>query len=94
MAAETVLESELHAVEHELRGVAEVVVPGDQRVADHDVALAQDPVGEVRLVGDLRRVDLDSRDLEYPRAVAADREARPLDHELLEAKLHQRERRP
>ena len=44
--AEPVLEPELDPVEEELRRIAQVVVPGDERVAHQDLALVEHPVGE------------------------------------------------
>ena len=90
-----VLHPELHAVEHELRRVAQVVVPGDQGVADEDPPLPQQPVGERRVVGSAARGRIRvPATCSTPRAVAAHREPRPLDHQLLQAQLHQRQRRP
>jgi len=94
MAAETVLQTKLHAVEHELRRVALIVVPQDQRIADDDFALAQHPVGKRQFVRRLRRIDLDSGNVQNPRTIAPNRQPRALDDQFLEAKLEQRHRRP
>ena len=96
VAAEPILHAELDAVEDELRRIAQIVVPGDQRVANRDVMLAQDPVGNRGFVRDLRRGrwSMPATCKRLPGPVAADRESRPLDDELLEAELHQRQRCP
>ena len=94
MAAEPALQAQLDAIEDELRGIALIVVPGDQRVADHDLRLVQDPLGEPQIVGRLRRIDLDSRHVQDAGAVAPDREPWAVDDELLQAQLEQGQRRP
>jgi hypothetical protein len=87
MPAKAVLQPELHAVEHELRRVAEIVVPHDQRIANDDLALAQDPVRDRQFFRRLRRVELEAGDAQHARAVAPYREPRPLDDELLQPQL-------
>ena len=92
--AEAVFHPELHAVQNELRGVAQVVVPGDQRIAYHDLALLHDPVGERRFAVGLRGIEFHARNLQMTGSVAADRKPRPLDDELLQPQLEQRHRGP
>ncbi len=91
---EPVLQPELDAVEHELGRVAQVVVPHDERVADHDFALAKNPVGDLQFVVHLRRIELESRDAQDAGAIAPDGKPRPVDDEFLQAELGEEQRRP
>ncbi len=91
---EPVFHAELDPVEHELRRVAQVVVPHDQRVADHYFALPENPVGERQLVRRLRRIEFESGDAQHAGPIAPDGEARSLDDELLQAQLGERQRGP
>ena len=90
MASEPVLEAELHTVEHELRRIAQVVVPGDERIANHDLALSQDPVRQRQIIGGLRGVEFEARKMKRAPRVAPDRKARTLDNELLQPQLEKR----
>jgi hypothetical protein len=92
--AEAAFEAKLNRVEHELRGVAQIVVPREQRAANLDVRLTQQPFGEARVVRRLVRVELEAGDMEHTGAVAPHGEPRPLDRELLQPKLEKRQRRP
>ncbi len=94
VAPEPVLQAELDAVEHELGRVAQIVVPHDERVADDDLALPKNPVGERQFVGRLRRIEFESRDAQHAGTIAPDGKPRPVDDEFLQAKLGQRQRRP
>ncbi len=67
MVAKPALEAKLNAIEDELRRIAEIVVPRDERVANDDLALAQDPVSHTRVVDGPVRIDLDARDMERSR---------------------------
>jgi hypothetical protein len=78
VVAEPALEAKLNAVEHELRRVAQVVVPHDQRIADHDLALAQDPVGDRQLLARLLGIEFEPGDPQHAGAIAADRKPRAL----------------
>ena len=94
MAAKAALEPELHVVEDELRRIAQVVVPRDERVAHVDMRLPQNPLRERRVVAHLSRVEFHARDVQNAVPVAANREARLLQHQLLQAKIEKRQRRP
>ena len=59
-----------------------------------DPTLPQHPFGDGRLTGGLVRVEAQSGDDQDSRGIAPDGELRALDDELLQTKLHQRERRP
>ncbi len=94
VAAKTVFEAQLDAIQHELRGIAQVVMPGDQRVPNDDLPLAKNPVGKRRVASCIGRVDFDAADMQHPGPIAAQREPRSLDHQLLQAQLQERYRRP
>ena len=94
MVAEAVLEAELHLVEHELRCVAQFVVPGDQCVAHDDLALPQQPIGQRGVVGAPIGIDGDACDANASGRVAAHRQLGVVDDELAKAEIEQRQRRP
>ena len=83
MASKLALEPELDSIEHQLRRIALIVVPSDQRVVDYDLTLAEKPVGQRQFVRHLRGIDFDSRNTQDARAIAPDRESRPVDNQLL-----------
>jgi hypothetical protein len=92
MMAEAALQPDLHVVEHELRRARELVVPGHQRVADHDLALAEEPLAHLAVAGP--GVDFESRDVQPAGRVAADRELGLVERELLQAQVQRDDRRP
>ncbi len=94
MVAELAFQPELDAIQHELRRVAQIVVPGDECVANHDLALAQDPVGHPRIVGRAVGIDFNAGNVEQPGPIAADRQPWAVDRELFQAQLEERQRRP
>ena len=81
-------------VEHELRRVAQVVVPRHERLAHDDQPLAQHPLGERGVLAHRVGIDLEARDVQPARGVAADREPRAVDRELLEAQVREHQRGP
>ena len=94
MTAETALQAELHPIEHELRRAPQVVVPRDERVADHDLALPPQPIGERAVVERLLGIDRDAGDADAAARVAAHRQLRPVDDQFAQAEVEQRQRRP
>ena len=94
MVAEAVLEAKLHLIEHELRRFAKLVVPGDERIADDDLPLAQQPVAEQRVFARPLGVDRHAGDAKPSAGIAADRKFRAVDDELAQTEIEQRQRCP
>ena len=94
MATELALQPDLHVIENELRRIAQVIVPRDERIAHVDVRLAQNPVGERRVIAHLARIEFHAGDVQHAVPVATDREPRLLQHELPQAEIEQGQRRP
>ncbi len=94
MMAEAMLQPDLYLIEHELRRVAQLVVPDDQRVLDDDLALSQQPFGESGVVRRQVRIDLDAGDAQATLDVPPYRQPRSVDNELAQPELEQRQRRP
>ena len=90
MMAEHVLEMELHLVEDELRRVAKVIVPGDERVRHDNLALAQQPIDDGVVVV-ARGVDRHAGDAQAAARVAPNRKLRAVEDKLAQAKLEQRQ---
>src|SRR5262249_36493039 len=74
---QAVAQEEVQLPHLEYRRAPQLVLPADARVADHDLALRQHPLRDAG-VSLLCRVQLDPRDLEVARLVAAYLELRPL----------------
>lgn len=94
MMPEALLEPQVDVIEHELRRVAQVVVPRDQAVMDDDAMLAQQPVADARVALRRRRIDLDAGDVNAPGSVAPHGKPRTFDVDLLQAQLEEWQRRP
>jgi hypothetical protein len=92
--AEAMNQPQLHAIEQELRRTAQVVVPGDQRIANQDLALFENPVAKPRVGGLRGRIDLDAGDVQDPGPVAADAKPRAIDRQAVEPQRKQGQRRP
>src|SRR5882762_1536363 len=56
--------------------------------------LAQQPVGECRVLASLRQIEGQSRDMQYALRVAPNRELRPVEHRFLETQIDEQQRRP
>ncbi len=92
--AEAVLEAKIHVVEHQLRRAAQLVRPCHQRVGNDDARLAQQPVGEARVVILPVRIDFDAGQMQAPVHVAANGKLRAVDGQLLQPQVQERHRRP
>ena len=93
VAAAAVVELEVEALEFESRRRAQLVDPGDLRIADHHAVLRQQPVGEVVLAGLLRR-HLEAGGVEASLAVAAQHQAGRVELEPGQAQLEVPQRAP
>ena len=82
MVAAAVLEAKLYVIEHELRCVSQFVRPRDQRIGNDDSGLPQQPLGDVRIIAFLFRIEFDARHMQAAVHVAADGKLRPVDREL------------
>ncbi len=93
MVVEAVGEPESDVGQDEQRRAALLVEPLDAAVAQHDLALPQQPVGEAA-VGRFRLRQLDARDENAAVVVAADLEVRGVEGERVEAQLPREQRTP
>ena len=82
MVSKALLDPEHHVFEHQGRCIAQFVLPRDQRIAHIDFPLAQQPVGESRVVALRVGIDLDTGDVQTARGVAAHRELRAFDRQF------------
>ncbi len=78
--------------QHERRCAAQFVQPADLGIAHLDLALVEDPVGEIAVARAV--VEPDAGDRDHAVAVAAQRHARPVDRERMQPQLGVQQRAP
>jgi hypothetical protein len=87
-----ILQAEIQRRELERWRLAGLVLPFDFGVADHDLALAEDPVGEPAVV--LVARDADPGHVELAAGIAPHRQLGAVDHEGVQAQLAREQRAP
>ena len=85
-------ETEIHVFEPQLRGCAPGIVPAQHRIADHDLALPEQPVRQP--AGRATRVDGNPGNEELPAGIAPQRQLRRMQDEPVEVRLPAQQRRP